>query len=233
MDNNIPAHRMPDNVTEGEKRYLVNEIYYTIHGEGRRYGIPHIFVRFAKCDLSCAFCDTEFESGRPMTAQQVLAEATRLTRLGDEQTVEVPGAIERKGTVERGPCRNVLLCGGEPLLQLDEALLALFKGAGWFTVVETNGTRAIPAGVDWTTCSPKVAEHALAIGHVQELKYVRAHGQGIPKPKCTADHYLLSPVFEGNEMDAENLAWCLKLVKENPQWALTLQHHKASFGGVR
>ena len=217
-----------------EKKYLVNEIYYTLHGEGRRYGIPHVFVRFSLCDRSCSFCDTEFESGRPMAGPEIVAEATRLTELAAEpERPNVPGAIQRTSTATRAPCRNVLFCGGEPFLQLDAELLALFKDAGWYTVAETNGSRPAPVGLDWVTCSPKVAEHAIALEHVQELKYVRAHGQGIPRPVCKADHYLLSPVFEGNALDADNLAWCIKLVRDNPQWGLTIQHHKIGFGGMR
>lgn len=216
-----------------DKKYLVNEIYYTIHGEGRRYGIPHIFVRFSRCNLACGFCDTEFESGVPMTAAEIVAEAHRLTMIPLPADLPVPGALERKSALDLGPCRNVLFCGGEPLLQLDDALLRAFKDAGWFTCVETNGTQPIPALVDWSTCSPKVAEHAIVPTHVSELKYVRAYGQGIPKPRCKADHYLISPIFEGNEADARNIEWCIKLVKENPQWALTIQHHKVSFGGIR
>jgi 7-carboxy-7-deazaguanine synthase len=216
-----------------EKKYLINEIYYTLHGEGRRYGIPHIFVRFSGCQLSCDFCDTEFESGRAMTGPQIVAEATRLAALPEEpERPEVPGAIKREPVVQRAPCRNVLFCGGEPLLQLDDDLLKLFKDAGWFTVVETNGTMEIPDLIDWSTCSPKVAEHAIKPTFVNELKYVRGHGQGIPRPQCRADHYLLSPIFNGDQGDGDNMTWCIKLVRENPQWSLTVQHHKVSFGEV-
>ena len=218
-------------------QYLINEIYYTIHGEGVRYGIPHVFVRFAQCNLSCSFCDTEFESYRQMTGPEILAAVTKAAGAGPSlPSVVVAGAIDRgPGTVGAGPCRNVLFCGGEPLLQLDGDLIGLFKDQAdpWHISVETNGTVKIPDGVDWATCSPKVAEHAIAPGHVQELKYVRAAGQGIPRPRITADHYLLSPVFEGNELDQENLAWCIKLTMENPKWRLTVQHHKISFGGMR
>jgi 7-carboxy-7-deazaguanine synthase len=216
------------------KTYLINEIYFTIHGEGVRYGIPHVFVRFAKCNLACGFCDTEFESGVPMTAAEIVAEATRLTRAVTAKEAVVEGAISRTSTVPAGgACRNVLFCGGEPFLQLDAELLKAFKGAGWLTCAETNGALAAPEGLDWITCSPKVAEHAIKLKSVSELKYVRGKGQGIPKPVCKANFYLLSPVFEGNDLDRENLEWCVKLVKENPAWRLTVQHHKINFGGMR
>ena len=115
-------------------------------------------------------------------------------------------------------------------MQLDAELLQSFEG--WFRMVETNGTQEIPQGLDWVTCSPKVAEHAIVPNHVNELKYIRHHGQGIPRPACSADHYLVSPAFEGNELVGQNLQWCVKLVMDNPQWRLTVQHHKLSFGGI-
>src|SRR5687767_15316410 len=106
------------------KSYLVNEIYFTIHGEGVRYGIPHVFVRFAKCNLACGFCDTEFESGVPMTAAEIVAEAMNLTRVNTPKETVVEGAMSRTSTAPGGgACRNVLFCGGEPFLQLDVELL--------------------------------------------------------------------------------------------------------------
>lgn len=214
--------------------YLVNEVFYTIHGEGVRYGTPHVFVRFAQCDMSCSFCDTEFESFEEMTAEQILNRATELTQLEPLSTKRVKDAVQHgQSTVERNPCRNVLFCGGEPLLQLNDLLVKAFKDAGWFVAVETNGTHPAPQGVDWITCSPKVAEHALGLDFAHELKYVRSYGQGIPRPRCKALHYLISPVFEGNRLDAKTVKWCVQLVRDNPQWRLTLQHHKTTFGGIR
>jgi organic radical activating enzyme len=192
-------------------KYRVNEIYYTIQGEGVRYGIPHVFVRFAECNLACGFCDTEFESFVEMSAEEIYNEVVKLG----------------------GPCKNVMFCGGEPLLQLDGELISWFAADGYFIAVETNGTREIPDLIDWVACSPKVAEHAIKPMFVDELKYVRGHNQGIPRPSCKATHYLLSPIFEGNELDRANLERCIQLVKENPQWRLSIQHHKTSFGLMR
>jgi organic radical activating enzyme len=230
---------MTPDPTPTEQTYLVNEIYYTIHGEGVRYGVPHVFVRFAGCNLECSFCDTEFESGQHLTAAEIVAWATRLAdaQLGPEPPDTMANVVGARRsyapTVPHAPCRNVLFCGGEPLLQLDAPLLAAFKASGWYTVVETNGSRPAPEGLDWITCSPKVAEHAIALDYAHELKYVRALGQGIPRPRIHAGHYLISPCFEGNGLDAEVLAHCLALVRANPQWRLTVQHHKVSFGGIR
>lgn len=218
------------------KTYLVNEIYLTLHGEGVRYGIPHVFVRFAKCNLTCGFCDTEFESYQKLSAEQILS---KITAMSDEAAAAAPDdQVEgqtHKGGKPIGPrsTRNVMLCGGEPLLQVDDELVAMLKGAGWFIALETNGTRPAPAGIDWIACSPKIAEHAVALEFAHELKYVRDVGQGIPHPKINADHYLISPMFDGDSVDPETIRWCIGLVRQNPGWRLTVQHHKAGFGGLR
>lgn len=214
------------------KRYAVNEIYYTLHGEGVRYGIPHVFVRFTGCDLACGFCDTEFESGVAMTAEEMIAACEDAAKLPPvEPLPDVPGRRQR--TEDKGParaaCGNVLFCGGEPLLQLDAELVEAFKRAGWYISVETNGAHPCPDGVDWITCSPKVAEHAIKLERASELKYVRGHRQGIPRPAIEADHYLLSPVFSGDTPDQRALETCIQLVSDNPGWRLTVQHHKVGF----
>lgn len=223
---------------QGPKRYWVNEVYKTVHGEGARYGIPHVFVRFSGCNLTCGFCDTEFESGRSYTAEELVALVTEEARVppDDSPVGKVPGAKwHDKGHVVHGDIRNVLFCGGEPLLQVDEALCRAFKDAdpAWYIAVETNGSVPCPASVDWVTCSPKVAEHAIALARIDELKYVRAAGQGIPRPAKAAAHYFVSPVFTGNQPDPAALQWCIRLVLNHPGWRLTVQHHKLHFGDLR
>ena len=210
--------------------YYINEIYYTLHGEGVQVGQPFVFVRMAYCNLTCNFCDTEFESGNTYKAEEVVAEATRAADAA-YQPVEPKKKVEgakyaKEQPVDKGPCRSVLFCGGEPLLQLDAHLVAAFKAAGWYISVETNGTAKCPDNVDWITCSPKVAEHAIALSYANEMKYVRAAGQAIPRPAVKADHYLLSPMFEGNEVPQATMDWCVALVKANPGWRLTAQAHK-------
>jgi 7-carboxy-7-deazaguanine synthase len=221
------------------KQYAVNEIYRTLHGEGVRFGIPHIFVRLAFCNLTCGFCDTEFESYRAMTAQEILEECRTLALAPPAKAdfVVVPEGTKRAvdNGPKAGPVRNVLFCGGEPLAQLDAELIAAFKQEDdpWFICTETNGTKKAPAGIDWITCSPKVAEHAIRLQRAHEVKYVRGYGQAIPKPKLVADHYLISPMFEANQVDDRVLNWCIALVAANPGWRLTVQHHKLSFGNMR
>jgi 7-carboxy-7-deazaguanine synthase len=184
----------------------VNEIFYSLQGEGARKGSANIFVRFAHCNLECGFCDTEFESFQEFSLQRLSEECSHY------------------------PCKNIIFTGGEPLLQLTAEVVKDFKSAGYFLAIETNGTITPPTGLDWITVSPKIAEHVLAQKfkrvHVNELKYVRNKSQGIPKPRIKADHYYISPEFDGDYSSKENIEHCIELVKEYPEWKLSVQEHK-------
>ncbi len=204
------------------KTYLINEIFYSIQGEGVRAGTANVFVRFAGCNLKCDIepgpkspggfaCDTEFESGRRMTAKEIVDEIFRL--IGNS----VPLG-------ESNP--SAILTGGEPGLQIDKEFVDRLHKFGIWISIETNGTIELPPGIDWVTLSPKVAEHALKVLDCDELKYVRGYGQGIPNPRAKASHLLISPAFDGMSPNHETLQWCVKLVKENPEWRLSLQTHK-------
>lgn len=198
------------------KRYFVNEIFATIQGEGVRVGTVNVFVRLGKCNLACREethgfdCDTEFESGRWLNVEDLCAEVEK----ADEHL-----------------CRAVVLTGGEPTLQADDLLVSWLHRRGYFVAIETNGSRRVEETIDWVTVSPKVAEHAIRQRTASEVKYVRAHGQGVPKTVITADHYLISPRFRGDDVDLDALAWCIQLVQENPPWRLSCQAHK--FWGIR
>jgi 7-carboxy-7-deazaguanine synthase len=190
--------------------YVVNEIFYSLQGEGVRAGTPNLFLRFARCNLACRVethgfdCDTEFESGRRMTLAEIRAEMTVLS----------------------ATCRWVVLTGGEPALQVDRELIDALHEAGYQLAIETNGSVLLPPGIDWVTVSPKVAEHALRQLTAQEVKYVRGYGQAIPRTVVEAEHYLISPAFDGAEVDPRTLDWCIRLVRENPPWRLSVQQHK-------
>ncbi|TVQ80851.1 MAG: 4Fe-4S cluster-binding domain-containing protein [Bradymonadales bacterium] len=190
--------------------YRINEVFYSLQGEGMRAGTANIFIRFSDCNLRCKKeregfdCDTEFVSGELWDVQRLLSYCESLSP----------------------SCRSVIFTGGEPALQLDEELIRRFKLAGYFLAVETNGTKELPAGLDWICVSPKTAEHCLRQKTAHEVKYVRAAGMGIPKPQVQADYYLLSPAFEGDFVPKENLDCCIQLVKENPKWRLSVQQHK-------
>jgi organic radical activating enzyme len=123
-------------------------------------------------------------------------------------------------------CDWVILTGGEPALQVDRELIDALHAAGYHLAIETNGSIELPAGIDWITVSPKVAEHAVRQRFAHEVKYVRGYGQAIPKTVVQAEHKLISPAFEGNELEPRTLEWCIRLVKENPAWRLSMQMHK-------
>lgn len=210
------------------KTYRANETFLSIQGEGARVGTANVFLRFAGCNLTCSgeevdgqyqpLCDTEFASGTPMSAAEIVSRA-----------VELWG-----GT---GPeDRWVIATGGEPALQLDADLLDELHAAGFLVAAETNGTRELPAAVDWISVSPKTAEHTLRVQHlpptrghrrIDELRYVRHDGQAIPRPTLVADHRFVSPAWSDDAAETRrNVAWCVRLVKENPSWRLSAQLHK-------
>jgi organic radical activating enzyme len=207
---------------------MVNEIFYSLQGEGVRAGTPNVFVRFSGCNLECRSdneagfdCDTEFTSGTKLSA--------------DELRKNVVETMERDSVVA-GRLPWIILTGGEPALQVDDALIAALKAGGFHMAIETNGTKELPAGIDWVCVSPKSAEHTMRVKRADEVKYVRHAGQAIPRPAIEAAHYLISPAFETIDMPdrgtihrpiAGALAWCIQLVKENPKWRLSVQQHKS------
>lgn len=184
----------------------VNEVFYSLQGEGARKGTPNVFVRLAHCNLKCSYCDTEFESYRELDVDELIDECLRF------------------------PCRSIIFTGGEPLLQLDAGTVGQFRTAGYYLAIETNGTITPPKGLNWITVSPKVAEHVVAAKfrkvHINELKYVRNRSQGIPRPAVKADYYFISPEFDGDYAGEENIKHCIDLVKANPDWRLSIQEHK-------
>ena len=192
------------------KTYRINEIFYSLQGEGVRAGEPSLFLRFSGCNETCTIqthgfdCDTEFVSGRDMTSEEILEVFKELS----------------------SDCKWVILTGGEPALQLDEALITFLKSHGYKLAIETNGSIELPEGLDWITVSPKVAEHAIRQLVADEVKYVRGYGQALPKTVVKATHKLISPAFNGNGLDKKTLDWCIKLVEESPQWRLSVQQHK-------
>ena len=123
------------------QQFRVNEIFYSLQGEGRNTGRAAVFVRFAGCNLRCPFCDTEFDTYREMTAEEILAEV-------DECRKDV------------SPCDAyskplLVLTGGEPTLQVDEAFVELLHQHGYEVAMESNGILPAPKNLDWLTVSPK------------------------------------------------------------------------------
>lgn len=194
------------------KPYRINEVFFSLQGEGVRAGTPMVFVRFAECNLRCSLanagfdCDTEFSSYREYLASDIAAQAAALN-----------------------PSKGWLLfTGGEPGLQLDAYLIQLIQEQGWKIAIETNGTVELPTGIDWICVSPKTAEHTLRQKSAHEVKYVRRAGMPLPSPSIKAEHYLISPAFQPDgSVTRADLEWCVELVKQAPEkWRLTIQTHK-------
>jgi 7-carboxy-7-deazaguanine synthase len=207
--------------------YSVKEIFYTLQGEGANTGRPAVFCRFAGCNLwtgreqdraeaICTFCDTDFvgtdgPGGGKFTSADALADAV--------------AAAWPDEPAEDGGGRFVVCTGGEPLLQLDEPLLAALHAREFEVAVETNGTIAPPPGIDWLCVSPK-AGAPLAVDRGDELKLVYPQTGAEPErfERLRFRHFFLqpmdSPAREANTQAA--LHYCLA----HPRWRLSLQTHK-------
>lgn len=182
----------------------VNEIFYSLQGEGLYAGTPAIFVRFSGCNLKCPFCDTDFDYYRDMEIRDILKE------------------------IGSYPARRVVLTGGEPSLQLSEELINALHREGYAIHVETNGTRELPEGIDWLTCSPKFGSMPKVSG-IDELKIVYQGEDDNPAPYLSvpARVYCLQPCDTGNsERNNRILSSAIEYVKAHPQWRLSLQTHK-------
>lgn len=207
--------------------YAVKEIYYTLQGEGANTGRSAVFLRFAGCNLwsgreadrataVCGFCDTDFVGtdgpggGRFVTAAD-LARA-------------VAAAWPSEGTACRA--RPFVVCtGGEPLLQLDEPLIAAMHGNGFEVAIETNGTRAVLPGIDWICVSPKAGAE-LVVRSGDELKLVFPQEGAEPERYVGLDfdRFSLQPM-DGPDR-AANTALAVRYCLAHPQWRLSLQTHK-------
>ena len=205
----------------------INDIFYSLQGEGHNTGRAAVFVRFAGCNLRCPFCDTEFDTFREMTEDEIVAE------------------------IAQYPARFVVLTGGEPTLQVDEAFIDLLHQHGFEVAMESNGTRPAPQNLDWLTVSPKVSgEGWLVKGEGRmpnELKIVYDEKTDpesyLPSPftlhpSPTTHHptpitqhptpiLYLQPCDTGDaEHNTRIIQQCIDYIKEHPQWRLSLQIHK-------
>lgn len=212
------------------KTYQVNEVFYSLQGEGVRAGTANVFIRFSGCNLACSMepgqrspggfdCDTEFTSGRKVTLDELM----EWVLTSHEMITTEKSEGDRKWALE-DPW--LILTGGEPGLQVDREFIDYWHNKAFRLAIETNGTLVLPDGIDWITLSPKVAEHAVKQLWANELKYVRGYGQAIPRPAAIADHYIISPAFDAMSIHPKTLEWCIKLCLQNPQWRLSLQTHK-------
>ena len=203
--------------------YSVKEIFYTLQGEGANTGKPAVFCRFAGCNLwsgreddrasaVCDFCDTDFvgtdgTGGGKFSTADDLADAVA-------------------GAWPGGNAHRFVVCtGGEPLLQLDAAAIEAFHERGFRVAIETNGTIAPPAHIDWICVSPK-ADAPLALDRGDELKLVFPQDRARPErfESLAFAHFFLQPM-DGPHREANTrsaIDYCLA----HPRWRLSLQSHK-------
>lgn len=205
-------------------RYAVKEMFLTLQGEGVQAGRRAVFVRFAGCNLwtgresdrataTCRFCDTDF----------VGTNGAGGGRFADAAAVAAAAAGFWGAEL---PHRFVVLTGGEPMLQVDDALVAALHAAGFEIAIETNGTLPVHPGVDWVCVSPKAGSIVVQT-HGDELKLVW------PQPGSDLDtletwdftHRLIQPLDSAEA--AANTAAAIALVLARPQWRLSVQNHKA------
>lgn len=192
------------------KQYKINEIFYSIQGEGYFTGTPAIFVRFSGCNLKCPWCDTKHEEGTLYTKEQLEAIVDKI--LKDKNTQDV----------------LIVLTGGEPTLQIsdEERLFNEF-----FVAIETNGTNKVPRWVNWITVSPKSNIMPSDFKFKpNEIKLVyEKHREEYYKSLKGSDAFLyLQPLELDGKMNTEET---VNFVKENPEYRLSVQLHK--FIGVR
>ena len=187
--------------------YRINEIFYSLQGEGYHTGTPAVFVRFSGCNLRCPFCDTDFAAYTEMTAEQIVKQINALT--------------PQLSTLNTKLSTLIVLTGGEPALQADEALVAALHATGMPVCIETNGTHALPDGIDWVTCSPKQGTR-LALNHADELKVVLTEGTQPEQwlQHIQADHLFLQPC------SCQNTGQVIDYILRYPHWRLSLQTHK-------
>ena len=182
----------------------VNDIFYSLQGEGVNTGMAVVFVRLAGCNRRCNFCDTDFDAFREMSVDEVIAEARSVA--GDSN------------------CRRLILTGGEPAMQIDKSLIDALHKQGYKVAIETNGSLPLPGGIDWITVSPK-GETVLT--ECDELKCVFIDATTVSDHGIEARHYCLQPCDVGDEESNKRItAACIDYIKKHPKWRLSLQMHK-------
>lgn len=183
----------------------INEIFYSLQGEGHFSGTPAVFIRFSGCNLKCSFCDTDHSSFQEMNDENIINE------------------------VKKYPCKHVVITGGEPTLQLTASLTNKLHKLGFFIQIETNGTYPLDANchIDWITCSPKY--QAIVLQHIDELKVVYDGNNKEIKnyENINAKVFSLQPCDTKDKIQNDkNLQGAIEFCLLNPQWHLSLQTHK-------
>ncbi|HEX7984045.1 MAG TPA: 7-carboxy-7-deazaguanine synthase [Duganella sp.] len=204
--------------------YSIKEIFYTLQGEGAHAGRPAVFCRFSGCNLwtgreadrasaVCQFCDTDFvgtdgEGGGKFKTPEALA-----------------AAIDALWPATYPASKYVVFTGGEPLLQLDPALIAAMHAAGFTIAIETNGTLPVPDGVDWICVSPKMGS-TLVVTRGSEIKVVIPQtGQDLAAYEQLDFEHFYVQAMDG-PLAEFNTKLAIETCKRNPKWKLSLQTHK-------
>lgn len=206
--------------------YKINEIFYSLQGEGHKAGTPMVFVRFSGCNLACPFCDTRHQEGSPMSLEDIAAEVNRFPL-----------------------AQWIVLTGGEPSLFIDRDFISSLKSLTDKKIaIETNGTRPLPDNIDWVTLSPKFTicqplsdtdaadreanhEAEVRLARADEIKVVDL-GQDLEpyfNLDCrTADTFMyLQPCYDPDDATREaSLRRTISRVLADPRWALSLQQHR-------
>ena len=179
----------------------VNDIFYSLQGEGRNTGRAAIFIRFAGCNLKCPFCDTDFVQYEEMSDEAIL------------------------NRIKSYPSHFVVLTGGEPSLQVDRQLVDLLHKHGYELAMETNGTHPIVDGIDWITCSPK---GNTVIKRCNELKCIFEEATLEPDDYgISAEYKYLQPCdVQNTERNAQIVKRCFDYILQHPEWRMSLQTHK-------
>ena len=198
-------------------KYKIKEIFFTQQGEGRNTGMNSVFIRFTGCNLwsgkeknrgnaICNFCDTDFYgtdgvNGGSYTKEELL-EKVKSIWMGESKRI------------------NVVLTGGEPLLQADQKLINYLKENNFYIAIETNGTIEPPIGIDWICVSP------IKITEGDELKFIYPQPNFKPEPfeKLSFKHFYIQPM-DSEKLDS-NTNRSIKFCMKNANWKISLQSHK-------
>lgn len=189
--------------------YHINEIFYSLQGEGFWTGRPAVFVRFSGCNLKCPFCDTVHSNYKQLSLDEIVC------------------------SINLYKTNFVVLTGGEPSLFVDEQFISALHKAGKYVAIETNGTHTVPSNIDWITLSPKdffVENAKVILTQANEVKMVY---NGVNDKELMAystfnsEYFYVQPCdFNDKKKNKEILLKSVEFCKDNPQWSLSLQTHK-------
>ena len=204
--------------------YSIKEIFYTLQGEGAHAGRPAVFCRFSGCNLwsgresdrataVCQFCDTDF----------VGIDGERGGKFRDAEALAAE--IDSLWPTTHTPSKYVVFTGGEPLLQLDRALIDAMHAHAFTIAIETNGTLPVPEGVDWICVSPKMGSQ-LVVEKGNEIKVVipQANQDLAGYERLDFEHFFVQPM--DGLLAAQNTRLAIDTCRNNPKWKLSLQTHK-------